>query len=115
MKRILVLLISTMVVSFSVSSCFGSNSKKVTLTTPKQDAQICWDLLENCSSLNEIQEVRDVINEYKSEYNKALNNGDITAPVLKEFLINCPNEIAIEDVEAYVANFGYSVNSGKQR
>ena len=40
-----------------ISSC-GSTSKKVTITTPYDDAQICCELLNNCSSLNEIQEAK---------------------------------------------------------
>lgn len=93
-----------------ISSC-GSTSKKVTITTPYDDAQICCELLNNCSSLNEIQEARVIIGEYISEYNKAVNKGEMTAPELNEFLRNCPNEAQIKNTQAFVAHFGQSINS----
>ena len=108
MKKI-TLVVMAILASLLIASC-GGDSKKVTLTTPYEDAKICCELLNNCSSLNEIKEARVIIGEYKSEYQKALNNGDITAPELQEFLRNCPNEAQIQNTEAFVAHFGKSIN-----
>lgn len=91
-------------------SC-GGNPKKITLTTPYEDARICSELLDNCSSLKEIDEVRTIISRYKSAYNSAVYNGKITAPQLEEFLLNCPNEIEIQNTAAFVAHTGRSINS----
>lgn len=108
MKKI-TLGVMTVLASLLIASC-GGNSKKVTLTTPYEDAQICCELLNNCSSLNEIKEARVIIGKYISEYHKAVNKGDMTAPELNEFLRNCPNEAQIKNTEAFVAHFGQSIN-----
>lgn len=102
--------LSTILVCILISSC-GGNSKKVTLTTPYEDAKICNELLDNCTSLNEINEARVTIGKYISEYHKAVNKGEMTAPELNEFLRNCPNEAEIQNTAAFVAHTGQSINS----
>lgn len=102
--------LTTLLFCFLMVSCVN-NSKKVKLTTPYEDARICSELLNNCSSLKEIDEARGIINRYKSAYNSAVYNGDITAPQLEEFLLNCPNEIEIQNTAAFVAHTGKSINS----
>ena len=102
--------VMTVLASLLIASC-GGYSKKVTLTTPYEDAQICCELLNNCSTLNEIKEARAIISKYISEYHKAISKGEMTAPELNEFLRNCPNEAQIKNTEAFVAHFGQSINS----
>ena len=109
MKKI-TLGVMTVLASLLIASC-GGNSKKVTLTTPYEDAQICCELLNKCSTLNEIKEARAIISKYISEYHKAISKGEMTAPELNEFLRNCPNEAQIKNTEAFVAHFGQSINS----
>lgn len=102
---LVIFLVIKLLSSSNTSSTFSSHSG-YRITSPKEDAAYCMQLLDQCHSVADVKKAGETINGIIATYNNAFENGDITGPQLKEFLMNAPNRTEIENKLVYFQNFG---------
>lgn len=76
------------------------------ITTPKEDGAYCWRILEECNSLKDLERATDKIGDVFQAYEDAVEEGEITMPQYKSFLLAAPNQTEIENRQAYFLGFG---------
>lgn len=103
---ILVVFLIIKLLSSSNQSSTSSSFSGYKITSPKEDAAYCMQLLDQCHSVADVKKAGEKINGIIMTYNNAFENGDITGPQYKEFLMNAPNQTEIENKLAYFQNFG---------
>lgn len=82
----------------------------VRITTGKGDGEYCNRLVDNAKNLEELHDAVETIRKYMDAYNKAIYKGKISHSQYEDFIMTCPGDKRIDDVSAYIVEFGHSVN-----